>query len=439
MSQETKDYIRITGGKSLNGEVELRGAKNSVPKEMVATLLTTETCNLKNVAHIRDVDLVGEMLEVFGARVAQPSNTSFQISTENIAPQSAEVMMEFAGKSRIPILFSGPLLHRFGETIIPGLGGCAIGERPINFHTEALKQMGAEVIDKGDYIVLKSRKLHGAKLHLEYPSVGATEQVIMGAVLADGVTELKNAAVEPEIMDLICLLQKMGAIISVDTDRTIKVIGVEKLSGYEHTAIPDRLEAASWACVALATHGEIKVRNARQQDMITFLNKYRQVGGEFTVNDDGIEFRRRLDVLNPVALETDVHPGFQTDWQQPFVLALTQANGVSVVHETVYEDRFGYTRAINQMGGQIQLFRECLGSVQCRFGQKNHLHSAVIVGPQKLRAAEITVPDLRAGFTYVAAALVAEGTSQINNINLINRGYEDFESKLKEIGASIED
>jgi len=438
MNREIKDHIKITGGKSLSGEIELRGAKNSVPKEMVASLLTTETCNLKNVAHIRDVDLVGEMLEVYGASVTQPTSTSFQISTENITQQSAEVMMEFAGKSRIPILFSGPLLHRFGETIIPGLGGCAIGERPVNFHTDALRQMGAEIIDRENYIILKSKKLHGAKLRLEYPSVGATEQVIMGAVLAEGVTELKNAAVEPEIMDLICLLQKMGAIISVDTDRTIKVLGVEKLRGYEHTSMPDRLEAASWACVALATRGEIKVKNARQQDMITFLNKYRQVGGEFTVKDDGIEFRRQLDVLNPVALETDVHPGFQTDWQQPFVLALTQANGVSVVHETVYEDRFGYTKAINQMGGQIQLFRECLGSVQCRFGQKNHLHSAVIVGPQKLKAAEITVPDLRAGFTYAAAALVAEGTSQINNINLINRGYEDFETKLRTIGANIE-
>ncbi|MCX6726962.1 MAG: UDP-N-acetylglucosamine 1-carboxyvinyltransferase [Candidatus Shapirobacteria bacterium] len=438
MNKESKDYIRITGGKSLSGEIELRGAKNSVPKEMVATLLTTETCNLSNVANIRDVDLVGEMLEVYGASVTQPTGTSFQISTENITQQSAEVITEFAGKSRIPILFSGPLLHRFGETIIPGLGGCAIGERPINFHVDALRQMGAEVIEKDGCTLLKAKKLHGTKLRLEYPSVGATEQVVMSAVLAEGVTELKNSAVEPEIIDLICLLQKMGAIISVDTDRTIKILGVDKLRGYDHTAIPDRLEAASWACVALATRGEIKVKHARQQDMITFLNKYRQVGGEFDVVEDGIRFWRQKEVLSPVALETDVHPGFQTDWQQPFVLALTQANGVSVIHETVYEDRFGYTRAINQMGGQIQLFRECLGSVQCRFGQKNHLHSAVVVGPQKLRAADITVPDLRAGFTYVAAALVAEGTSQINNINLINRGYEDFETKLRKIGANIE-
>jgi UDP-N-acetylglucosamine 1-carboxyvinyltransferase len=257
-------------------------------------------------------------------------------------------------------------------------------------------------------------------------------------VLAEGTTELKNAAVEPEIIDLICILQKMGSIISVDTDRTIRVIGVNTLKGYDHKAIPDRLEAASWACAALVTGGRIRVVNAQQQDMLTFLNKYRQIGGGFSIDDEAITFWRDEKVLRPIAIETGVHPGFMTDWQQPFVLALTQSTGMSVIHETVYEDRFGYTNELNAMGAQIQLFSECLGSQLCRFGQKNHKHSAVIVGPRTLKAKEITIPDLRAGFTYVTAALAAEGISKVNNINLINRGYENFNNKLRKLGAEIQ-
>lgn len=438
MNVELKNYIRVTGGKPLNGEIEIKGAKNSVPKQMVATLLTTEPCNLGNIVNIRDVQLVGDMLEMYGAKIDRPDKTSISLSTNNISPKSPDQVIQFAGQSRIPVLFGGPLLHRFGEVVIPGLGGCDIGNRPINFHIDALRQMGAEIFERENYTLLKAKHLNGTRLHLDYPSVGATEQIIMSAVLADGVTELKNAAVEPEVLDLVCLLQKMGATISVDTDRTIQITGAEKLHGYDHTALPDRIEVASWACLALATNGQIKAQNARQSDMITFLNKYRQVGGEFKATDDGIAFWRQSDSLKPIALETNVHPGFMTDWQQPFVLALTQSRGVSVIHETVYENRFGYTDTINRMGGQIQLFRECLGGISCRFGQRNHLHSAVVVGPSRLKAADVTIPDLRAGFTYVAAALVAEGTSQINNINLINRGYEDFVSKLRSIGADVE-
>ncbi|HBY63449.1 MAG TPA: UDP-N-acetylglucosamine 1-carboxyvinyltransferase, partial [Solibacterales bacterium] len=279
-------------------------------------------------------------------------------------------------------------------------------------------------------------RLRGAKIRLEYPSVGATEQVVLSAVLAEGITELSNAAVEPEIIDLICVLQKMGAIITVDTDRTITIYGVQRLRGFDHSTIPDRLEAASWACAALATNGRVFVRNARQIDMVTFLNKYRQLGGEFEAADEGIEFWRGGE-LRPVPLETDVHPGFMTDWQQPFVIALTQARGVSVVHETVYEERFGYVEALNKMGAQIQLFRECLGSRRCRFGQRNYLHSAVVVGPTPLRGERIHIPDLRAGFSYVIAALVAEGVSTLEGVQVIGRGYENLLPKLTALGAEI--
>src|ERR671926_174064 len=276
------------------------------------------------------------------------------------------------------------------------------------------------------------------QLELHYPSVGTTEQVLLTAVRAEGVTELSNAAIEPEIMDLIAVLQKMGAIISVDTDRVLRIEGVDRLRGYAHRALPDRIEAASWACAALATRGDITVKGARQIDMMTFLNVFRKVGGELDINDDGIRFSSPGGSLNSLVLETAVHPGFMTDWQQPLVVALTQANGLSIVHETVYENRFGFTHALREMGAQIQLYRECPGGLPCRFGQRNFKHSAVISGLTKLHGADISVPDLRGGFSHLIAALAAEGTSRVRGVGLIDRGYEHFQAKLDALGAIYE-
>jgi UDP-N-acetylglucosamine 1-carboxyvinyltransferase len=248
--------------------------------------------------------------------------------------------------------------------------------------------------------------------------------------------------VEPEIIDLICVLQKMGAIIKVHTDRVIEIEGVARLSGYSHRPIPDRIEAASWAAAALATGGDVTVRGARQVDMMTFLNVFTAVGGAFDIDDSagqaGIRFWHPGGELRAVALETDVHPGFMTDWQQPMVVALTQARGLSIVHETVYERRLGYTEALGTMGATIQVYRDCLGGTPCRFGRRNFLHSAVIAGPTKLHAAELMIPDLRAGFSHLIAALAAEGTSKVHGVNLIDRGYEDFEGKLAALGAQVE-
>src|SRR5699024_10780894 len=209
-------------------------------------------------------------------------------------------------------------------------------------------------------------------------------QVLLTAVKADGITELKGAAVEPEIHDLIHVLQKMGAVITVQTDRTIRIEAVPELGGYNHVALNDRNESASWASAALVTNGDIFVEGATQRDLTAFSNADRKVGGDFDVRDSGIRSWRGRDTLSPLVLETDVPPRFMTDWQQPLVGALTQAQGVSIVHETVYENRFGFTDALIRMGASIQLHRECLGSVPCRFGQRNFLHSAVISGPAKL-------------------------------------------------------
>ena len=266
--------------------------------------------------------------------------------------------------------------------------------------------------------------------------MGTTEQVLLTAVRAEGVTELRGAAVEPEIMDLIAVLQKMGAIISVDTDRVIRIEGVETLTGYDHRALPDRIEAASWASAALATGGDVYVRGARQADMPTFLNTFRKIGGAFDIDDEGIRFFQG-GPLRSIALETDVHPGFMTDWQQPLVVALSQAHGLSIVHETVYENRLGFTDALRRMGATIQTYRECLGSTPCRFGAMDFRHSAVVSGPTPLRAAEIEVPDLRGGFSHLIAALAAEGTSTVHGVELIDRGYEDFFAKLEGLGARV--
>jgi UDP-N-acetylglucosamine 1-carboxyvinyltransferase len=233
----------------------------------------------------------------------------------------------------------------------------------------------------------------------------------------------------------------MGAIIKVHTDRIIEIQGVARLGGYTHRPIPDRIEAASWAAAALATRGDVMVHGARQADMMTFLNVFTAVGGAFEVDDapdGGIRFWHPGHELQAVAIETDVHPGFMTDWQQPMVVALTQARGLSIMHETVYEKRLGYTEALNRMGATIQTYRECLGGTPCRFGRRNFMHSAVISGPSKLHAAELVIPDLRAGFSHLIAALAAEGTSKVHGIRLIHRGYEDFEAKLAALGAQVE-
>ncbi|MDD7384006.1 MAG: UDP-N-acetylglucosamine 1-carboxyvinyltransferase [Actinomycetaceae bacterium] len=433
--------LRVMGGKPLGGEISVRGAKNFVSKAMVASLLTPETSVLRNVPLIRDVDIVSELMKMHGASVDYDQEAGVLTMTPGQLhlPDDVVGMDMLAGSSRIPILFAGPLLHSLGEAFIPDLGGCHIGGRPVDFHVNVLEDFGARRIqeDSGMHLVAE-HGLRAKPVHLPYPSVGATEQTLFTAVMAEGITELTNAAVEPEIMDLIAVLQKMGAIISVDTDRTIRIEGVSQLHGYTHTALPDRIEVGSWASAALATHGDIYVRGAEQKDMMSFLNVYRKVGGAFQVDDDGIRFWHPGGALHSISLETDVHPGFMTDWQQPLVVALTQADGMSIVHETVYENRFGFTKSLVDMGAHIQLYRECLGGSPCRFGRRNFYHSCVIQGATPLQAADVVVPDLRGGFSYLIAALAAQGTSMVYGVDLINRGYEHFMQKLENLGARVE-
>jgi UDP-N-acetylglucosamine 1-carboxyvinyltransferase len=287
-----------------------------------------------------------------------------------------------------------------------------------------------------DVYDIRCDRLRGAEIVLPFPSVTTTENLLLGAVLASGRTFIRNAAIEPEILDLVMCLQKMGAIIDYVADRVLVVEGVKSLAGVTHAVMPDRIVAASLGCAAVATGGDVFVGAARQADMVTFLNTVRRIGGKMDIQDDGIRFYRG-GPLSPIAIETNVHPGFMTDWQPPFVVLLTQAQGMSVVHETVFENRFGFVAELQKMGADIALYDTCLGGSNCRFRFSNYRHSCVIKGPSQMHGDQILVPDLRAGFTYLLAAILATGTSTIEGVENIERGYEGLKESLLTLGAKI--
>lgn len=430
-----KDHptLLITGGKPLKGTVTISGAKNAASKMIIASLLTDEVVTLNNVPLQAETDIAREIVTMFGANV-QLEHHTMTIHTTEIVAVSA---MALTRRNRLAILTLAPLLHRKGEAHVPFLGGDKIGPRPVDFHIELLSKMGAVIAqDAQGYHATLDGRLKGTLIELPYPSVMTTETALLAGVLAEGRTVIKNAAIEPEIVDLIMMLQKMGAIIEMGAGRHIEIIGVDRLGGCYHKILPDRMEAASYACMALATRGEIFVQGAKHRDMVTFLNAVRRVGGTYEVTTDGIWFRGASQYRG-IKLETDTHPGFMTDWQQPFLVVLSQAVGTSVMHETVMEERFGYTKALCEMGADVTLFENCLGELPCRFRDRNYKHAAVINGPTPLTAHALTVTDIRAGLAYVVAALVANGTSEITGVEHLQRGYEDLLGKLQSVGAEV--
>ncbi|QBD79095.1 UDP-N-acetylglucosamine 1-carboxyvinyltransferase [Ktedonosporobacter rubrisoli] len=429
-------YYLVTGGMPLRGEVSVSGAKNAVTKMVIASLLTTEQCMLRNVPLLGDLDLTIKLCRELGSQV------DLQDHTLTIRTQDCEkrvVSRDVGGLNRICVLAIGPMLHRCGEVTIPAPGGDRIGPRPIDYHLDGLRQMGATIEEREGYFVCSaSKRLKGTTIKLPFPSVMATENFLITASLAKGVTVIENAANEPEIIDLIKLLQKMGAIIELQVDRRIVVEGVESLRGASHTLLSDRNEAVSLAVATYLTRGDVYLRLAQQDTLLTFLNTLSKMGLCFEIDDEGIRFIGDDRPPPAIALETDVHPGFMTDWQQPFTILLTQANGMSVVHETIYEDRFGYTSALIGMGAHIGLYPKCLGEVPCRFKGKQYMHSCVVRGPTPLKGTRLYIPDIRAGCSYILAALCAEGTSQVYGIEHIERGYEQLDVKLRGLGARIE-
>lgn len=424
----------ITGGNPCNGEVRVSGAKNAASKMLIASLLTDDVVTLQNVPRQQETDITKEICELIGATTSWSEEHTLQLQTKEIKSHS---VVALSRKNRISILATAPLLHRIGEAIVPMPSGDKIGPRPVNFHIDALEKMGAkfEQTEEGLHATVNGR-LKGALIELPYPSVGATESSILAGVLAEGRTVITNAAIEPEIMALIKMLQTMGAVIGVGAGRFIEIYGVEKLHGTTFRVMPDALEVVSFACVALGTGGEIMVKDAVHDHLITFLNTVRRIGGDYEVKEDGIIFRGAKSYRG-IEVETDTYPGFRTDWQQPFVTVLTQAEGTSVVHETVYEDRFAYTKSLNEMGADIAVFSNCLGEIPCRFKGQNHRHSAVINGPRKLHATKLELLDIRAGLALIVGALVAEGTSEVIVGEHLDRGYEKLEEKLQSLGADI--
>lgn len=436
------DIIKIKGGNPLNGKVKAAGAKNATTKLLVASLLSDQRCIFSNVPNILEVEITVDLCQEIGSEIHWDKKEGvIEIVTKHL--KTTYIPQRFSGSNRIPILMIGALLGRTDEDIIvPTAGGCKIGRRPIDFHLTAMEKLGAtieyrEMKKEGAYFARAHQGLKGTVIELPYPSVGATENTILASCRAKGTTVIKNAAIEPEIVDLVLFLQKLGVAIVVDVDRTIRIQSAQEFFEVEHTVVTDRIEAASLGMLAISTQGRVFVEGAQHFNMITFLNKLRELGAGFHVRNNGIEFFYRGPLKGGILLETDVHPGFLTDWQQPFVALLTQAEGHSIVHETVYENRFGYTETLKEMGADIQHFTQCLGSVPCRFKSQNYCHSIVVKGPTPLVSKDITIPDLRAGFAYVIAALMAPDVSIISGAHYLDRGYEHLVEKLSSLGADI--
>lgn len=439
MSSQSTYAYHIEGGQPVVGEIKCLGAKNFVTKAMVAALLGDTPTVLTNVPPIGDVDITIEMLTSIGVNVQRTATNTLKIdpSTMNLS----SVPTPHSGGNRIPILLLGALLHRFEKVSVPVVGGCKIGTRSVDFHLDAIEQFGGRVENiEGGYIAYREGPLKGTHIKLPYPSVGATETCLYAGVLAEGRTIISNAAVEPEIFELITMLRAMGAIIFTSSGREIRIEGVKQLNGTSMQVLGDRIEAASWACLACASDGDITVHGIRPDTLGNFLAYFREVGGGIElVGPNSMRFFRK-EALRPTIIETDVYPGFSTDWQQPFAILLTQANGISTIHETVYESRFGYLKALDKLGARTQMTTYCLGGTACRYREMSHEHSAIILGPTPLTASDepVTIPDLRAGLAYVIAAAIAEGISIVTGIHYLERGYGNIVPRLAAMNLRIE-
>lgn len=425
----------VTPSGPLRGDVHIRGSKNAVTKHMVAALLGEGTSTIRQVPEVGDVAITTDILRSLGVGVGHDEAAGV-ITVEPHAGVTTEVPTSFSGLNRIPILLLGPLLHRTGEAFVPLVGGDPIGRRPVDFHIEALTALGAEIDVADDGITAKASRLRGAKIELPYPSVGATESVLLTAALAEGRTVLRNAATEPEVIELALFLQRMGARIEQSPGRKFTIDGVESLRGAETTLAGDRNEAMSYLVAGLVTKGEVKVHGCSQDRLVTAITTLHRMGARFEITDEYI-VASAPDGLKPAAVQTDTHPGFMTDWQTPLVVLMTQADGMSVLHETVYEDRLVYVPALKQMGAEIELFSTCLGGESCRFHDTNAKHSAVVKGVSQLRGAEVEVPDVRAGFSSVIAAAIADGPSTIGGIHHLERGYHRPLQQFAELGLSL--
>lgn len=438
----TQGRLRITGGKRLTkGRIPIAGSSNQVTKAIIAALLTDEPVLIKGAPDVDERKMVEGLFQYLGGSVRTLDVDVIEVCAKGV--DKWEIPEELCRKNRIAVLCAGPLLKRFGRVSFFGaLGGDKIGKRPVNYHIQGLVQMGAHVEQNGNqfHLSLDSRGLHGAQVRLPFPSVMATENLLISAATARGRTIIENAALEPEIFELCKMLQKMGADITLTPNGTYIVEGVAKIRGCEMRCMYDRNQAVSFAVAALATGGDVLLDGVDHGPVYSFLNFIQRMGADFRVNSKGVyvkapENRR----LTGTHIEVEVHPGFMTDWQQPFMVLFTQAEGTSVLHETVFEERLGYTSFLNEMGAKISVTSKCLGEATCRFRNHNYVHSAIIQGGTPLVARDFTLPtDIRAGKCLVIAGMVAKGVTHLSNIHELTRKYDNLVPKLQAMGADIE-
>ncbi|HEX6597027.1 MAG TPA: UDP-N-acetylglucosamine 1-carboxyvinyltransferase [Acidimicrobiales bacterium] len=426
---------RISPVGALRGDVQISGSKNSVTKLMVASLLADEPSTISNAPHLGDVDITADMLRAVGAAVELDDATS-TVTVD--AGAITDCRIPQSRLNRIPILLTGPLLHRIGEAFIPlRQAGDQIGTRPVDYHVQALRQMGAEVEYTDEGVHAKALELRGAHIRLPFPSVGATETVLLTAARAEGRTILENAAVEPEIVELALFLQRMGTRIELQPDRTFVVEGSHNLSGTSQRLGGDRIEAFSYLVAGLVTGGQVRILGCAQDRLVTAISTLQRMGAEFAIDDEGIVASVGPDGLRPAAVRTDPHPGFMTDWQPGLVVLCTQARGLSVVHETVFEDRLGYVEALRAMNAEVELFDQCLVGKPCRFEESGFQHAALVRGESRLRGAEIEMPDIRAAFAHLIAAATADGSSMLHGVHHLERGYDHPLEKFSSLGLEI--
>ena len=430
----------IEGGASLKGEVSLAGAKNSGFITMIASLLSNQPSQITNCSQIGDNEIVKMVIKVLGGEVKQ-NGSKVVVSPKTVS--SFQVPCELGELSRACSLFAAPLLSRFGQATFPMPGGDKIGIRPLDRHIAGLKALGVKVVFKDGVFNLHVPKegLIGTKFRFNKNTHTGTEMLLMVAVGAKGKTILENAAEEPEIDDLIEFLNKMGAKIKRN-GRTIEIEGVKEFSGAIHQVMPDRNEAVSFGIAALATNGEILVKKANPKVLTAFLEKVKEIGGNYEIEKSGIRFWRD-GALKATNITTTPYPGFMTDWQPLWTLLMTQVKGVSIVHETIFESRFGYVSNLQKMGAKIEFFNPEVKNPQDFYlfnwedNKPEYYHAIKISGPAKLKGQKLEIADIRAGATAILAALIASGRSELTGIVHVDRGYEDFDGRLRDLGASI--
>ncbi len=434
-------YLHIKGGRPLSGSVRLGGAKNASYKLMIASLLAEGESRLLNFSRISDVEAVGQIIRNLGGKVRKAGERALFINPNSLARWVIDDQKK-GNQGRFSTIFIPVLLHRFGQAVVPAPGGDKIGKRPLDRHFAGLQALGAQIKEKDGLYFVKTNGLKGTTYRFAKNTHTGTETLILAAVKAKGSTILENAALEPEIDDLISYLNRMGAKIKRLPNRVIKIEGVRKLKGTIHKILPDRNEAVSYACTALATKGDIVIENANPDHLKAFLAALDQAGAGYEIGSYGVRFFYKQP-LKATQIETHIEPGFMTDWQPLWGTLMTQAEGESMIHETIMPDRFGYIEELKQMGAKIERFQpeikdpDKVYNFNLKDDQPGAKHAIRIYGPTLLKPGKFQVKDLRHGASLVMAALVANGVSTIYNLKQIDRGYEDLAGRLKLLGAQI--